>query len=64
MQTTVLLGDSLTQGGGQPTGKLAEKIDQAFGDLDGFKDAFTQAALNRFGSGWAWLIQTSSGNSQ
>ncbi len=49
------------QGGGQPTGKLAEKIDQAFGDLDGFKDAFTQAALNRFGSGWAWLIQTSSG---
>jgi Fe-Mn family superoxide dismutase len=49
------------QGGGQPTGKLAEKIDQAFGNLDGFKDAFTQAALNRFGSGWAWLIQTSSG---
>ena len=49
------------QGGGQPPGKLAEKIDQAFGDLDGFKDAFTQAALNRFGSGWAWLIQTSSG---
>jgi Fe-Mn family superoxide dismutase len=49
------------QGGGQPTGKLAEKIDHAFGNLDGFKDAFTQAALNRFGSGWAWLIQTSSG---
>ena len=49
------------QGGGQPTGKLAEEIDQAFGNLDGFKDAFTQAALNRFGSGWAWLIQTSSG---
>ena len=49
------------QGGGQPTGKLAEKIDHAFGNLDGFKDAFAQAALNRFGSGWAWLIQTSSG---
>lgn len=49
------------QGGGQPTGKLAEKIDQAFGNFDGFKDAFTQAALNRFGSGWAWLIQNSSG---
>ena len=49
------------QGGGLPTGKLAEEIDQAFGNFDGFKDAFTLAALNRFGSGWAWLIQTSSG---
>lgn len=49
------------QGGGQPVGKLAEEINQTFGSFDNFKDAFTQAALNRFGSGWAWLIQTSSG---
>ena len=42
-------------GGGSPTGALAEAIDVAFGSFDAFKDAFSKAAATRFGSGWAWL---------
>ncbi len=42
-------------GGGAPTGALAKAIDEAFGSLEGFKDAFSKAAATRFGSGWAWL---------
>lgn len=42
-------------GGGTPTGALASAIDAAFGSLDGFKEAFSNAAATRFGSGWAWL---------
>ena len=41
-------------GGGTPTGALADAIDTAFGSFDGFKDAFAKAAATRFGSGWAW----------
>ena len=43
------------EGGGAPTGALAKAIDEAFGSLEGFKDAFSKAAATRFGSGWAWL---------
>lgn len=43
------------QGGGAPTGELARAIDTDLGGFDAFKDAFTKAALTRFGSGWAWL---------
>ena len=42
-------------GGGQPSGELADAINSAFGSFDGFKDAFSKAAATRFGSGWAWL---------
>ncbi|WP_196895738.1 superoxide dismutase [Aureivirga marina] len=42
-------------GGGAPTGELAEAIDAAFGSFESFKDAFAKAAATRFGSGWAWL---------
>jgi len=42
-------------GGGAPTGDLAAAIDTAFGSLDAFKEAFSNAAATRFGSGWAWL---------
>ncbi len=42
-------------GGGAPTGDLAKAIDADLGGLDAFKEAFTKAALTRFGSGWAWL---------
>jgi Fe-Mn family superoxide dismutase len=48
-------------GGGQPTGDLAEAINQKFGSYDAFKEEFTKAATTRFGSGWAWLIVTSEG---
>lgn len=43
-------------GGGAPTGALAEAIDSAFGSFDAFKEAFSNAAATQFGSGWAWLI--------
>ncbi len=46
------------QGGGQPDGKLAAAIDADLGGLDKFKEAFTKAAISRFGSGWAWLSVT------
>lgn len=42
-------------GGGAPTGELAESINAAFGTLDAFKGQFADAAVKRFGSGWAWL---------
>lgn len=42
-------------GGGVPTGALAEAINSAFGSFDAFKETFSKAAATRFGSGWAWL---------
>jgi superoxide dismutase, Fe-Mn family len=42
-------------GGGRPQGRLAAAIDAELGGFDAFRDAFTKAALTRFGSGWAWL---------
>lgn len=42
-------------GGGQPTGELLTAITEQLGGFDSFKDAFTAAAVSRFGSGWAWL---------
>ena len=42
-------------GGGEPTGELAEAINAAYGSFEAFKDAFSKAAATRFGSGWAWL---------
>lgn len=42
-------------GGGEPTGKLAEAINGAFGSFADFKTKFSDAAATRFGSGWAWL---------
>ncbi|MGZ0052184.1 superoxide dismutase [Brevibacillus gelatini] len=42
-------------GGGQPTGELADAINAAFGSFDNFKAEFAKAATTRFGSGWAWL---------
>ncbi len=42
-------------GGGNPGGELAKRIDAAFGSLDVFKEQFKTAAVQQFGSGWAWL---------
>ena len=48
-------------GGGQPVGEVAKHIDSDLGGFDAFKEAFTKAALTRFGSGWAWLVTDTSG---
>lgn len=49
-------------GGGAPSGKLAEEIDKAFGSFDAFQEQFTNAATGQFGSGWAWLIVDGKGD--
>jgi len=49
-------------GGGAPTGKLAEAIDDAFGSFDAFKAEFSKTAIGTFGSGWAWLVQRADGS--
>ncbi|GGG13205.1 superoxide dismutase [Dokdonia pacifica] len=42
-------------GGGEPSGELADAINDAYGNFEAFKDAFSKAAATQFGSGWAWL---------
>ncbi len=49
-------------GGGEPTGKLAELIDKAFGDFAKFKEEFTKLSIGTFGSGWGWLVQRPDGS--
>ena len=43
-------------GGGAPTGKIADAINAAFGSFDAFKEAFKTAGMTQFDSGWAWLV--------
>jgi Fe-Mn family superoxide dismutase len=50
--------------GGEPGGELAEAITQHFGSFAQFKQLFIQAALSRFGSGWAWLVKDKQGKLQ
>jgi Fe-Mn family superoxide dismutase len=49
-------------GGGAPTGKLADAINSSFGSFDKFKEEFTKTAIGTFGSGWAWLVKKSDGS--
>ncbi len=43
-------------GGGEPTGELAEALAATFGSVDAFRDLFSKAATSLFGSGWVWLV--------
>lgn len=49
------------QGGGEATGAVAEAIRTAFGSFDKFKEEFTTAAINNFGSSWTWLVKKADG---
>lgn len=48
-------------GGGAPTGGLANAIDRTFGSFEKFKEEFTKCAVTTFGSGWAWLVKNPNG---
>ena len=50
------------QGGGAPSGKLAEAINKSFGSFEKFKELFGQMAITQFGSGWAWLVKKADGS--
>jgi Fe-Mn family superoxide dismutase len=50
------------KGGGEPTGKLAEAINKAFGSFAAFKEEFTKTSVGTFGSGWGWLVQRPDGS--
>jgi Fe-Mn family superoxide dismutase len=49
-------------GGGEPSGALADAINAKFGSFDEFKKAFSQSAATNFGSGWTWLVKTADGS--
>ncbi|EDN66299.1 Superoxide dismutase [Beggiatoa sp. PS] len=49
-------------GGGQPSGKLADAINSTFGSFDNFKAEFTKTAVTTFGSGWGWLVKNTDGS--
>jgi Fe-Mn family superoxide dismutase len=51
-------------GGGEPSGPLADSIAQAFGDLATMKQKVNEAGVNQFGSGWTWLVRDGSGGLQ
>jgi len=51
-------------GGGEPTGAIADAIKQTFGSFGAFKEQFNKTAAGHFGSGWSWLIRTSDGQLQ
>jgi Fe-Mn family superoxide dismutase len=48
-------------GGGEPSGQLADAISKRFGGVDEFRSEFKKAALGQFGSGWTWLVRTTTG---
>jgi Fe-Mn family superoxide dismutase len=49
-------------GGGEPSGELADAINSAFGSFDDFKAQFKEAGITQFGSGWAWLVKSADGS--
>src|SRR5210317_1776021 len=59
---TFYWGGLSPQGGGEPTGALAEAINSAFGSFEEFKDTFVKSAVGNFGSGWTWLVKNEDGS--
>ncbi len=49
-------------GGGEPSGALADAINKAFGSFDEFKKSFSQTAITTFGAGWGWLVKNADGS--
>ena len=49
-------------GGGEPTGELAEAINKAFGSFAAFKEEFSKVSIGTFGSGWGWLVKKADGS--
>jgi len=49
-------------GGGEPTGAIAEAINKAFGSFEAFKQKFNDSAVGNFGSGWTWLVKNEDGS--
>jgi Fe-Mn family superoxide dismutase len=49
-------------GGGEPTGALADAINSAFGSFAAFKEEFSKTSITTFGSGWGWLVKNSDGS--
>jgi len=47
----------MSPGGGEPTGKLADALQDSFGGIDKFKEQWATAGAGRFGSGWVWLMK-------
>lgn len=48
-------------GGGEPTGELADAINAKFGSFENFKEEFTKTSVTTFGSGWGWLVKNAAG---
>lgn len=51
-------------GGGEPTGEIAQQINQTFGSFDAFRKQFNEEGEDRFGSGWVWLVRNEQGQLQ
>ena len=49
-------------GGGEASGDITDAINSTFGSFEAFKDAFTQSAINNFGSSWTWLVKKTDGS--
>ncbi len=50
------------QGGGNPSGAIADQINSTFGSVDAFKEQFSKAGATQFGSGWVWLVKKADGS--
>lgn len=49
-------------GGGEPSGAIAEAVNSAYGSFEKFKEEFTNSAINNFGSSWTWLVKNADGS--